>query len=348
MDQPPTHRRQFGSDNHAGMCPEAFEGFARARDGHATAYGDDPWTAEAVAALREVFEIDCDVFFVFNGTAANSLALAACGRSYHGVICHEAAHLHTDECAAPEFFTGGSKLVPLPGSHGKLTPEIVRSAFGGRNDVHTPRAATLSLTQATELGTVYTPDEIAALSETARSLGLRVHMDGARFANAVASLGVAPKELTWQAGVDILCFGGTKMGLPGGEAMVFFNRALAAEFPPRRKQAGQLASKMRFLTAPWTPMLCSGAWLRHAAHANAMAAELAKKLDGIEAARMLMPREANAVFVDLPIETIDTLHAQGWHFYPFVGRTGVRLMCSWDTQPEDIDAFVTDLRRALP
>lgn len=344
--EPP--RRQLASDNNAGICPEAWEALERCRHGHASGYGDDPWTADAAAAVQEIFGTECEVFFVFNGTAANSLALSACGRPFESVLCHEMAHIHTDECSAPEFFTGGSKLVPLPGEHGRLLPETVRTALAGRRDVHFPRAGTLSLTQSTELGTVYSPEQVAALTAEARALGLRVHMDGARFANAVATLGCHPADVTWRAGVDVLCFGGTKNGLPAGEAVVFFNRQLAADFAWRRKQGAQLGSKMRFLSAPWAALLRSGAWLRHAARANAMAAELARQLAEVPGLHLLAPPEANAVFVDLPPHVTEGLHSRGWHFYPFIGTTGMRLMCAWDTQPEDLAAFVADLRQLWP
>jgi threonine aldolase len=202
----------------------------------------------------------------------------------------------------------------------------------------------VTLTQATEVGTVYRPAEVAAIAELAHAHGLRVHMDGARFCNAVAALGAAPAEITWRAGVDVLCFGGTKMGLPVGEAVVFFDRKLSEDFAWRCKQAGQLASKMRFLSAPWLGMLEGDAWLRHAAHANAMAQRLAAGLAGIPGARLLFPVEANGVFVALPDEVQQGLRQRGWRFYTFIGAGGARLMCAWDTQPESVDALLADLR----
>jgi threonine aldolase len=215
------------------------------------------------------------------------------------------------------------------------------------HDEHSSRPRALSLTQATELGTVYSSAEIAALCDAAHARRMRVQMDGARFANAVASLGCAPADISWRAGVDVLCLGGTKNGLPGSEAILFFDRDLADEFARRRKQAGQLASKMRFLAAPWLGVLEGGAWLRHAAHANAMARRLARALETFPRARLLAPVQANGVFVDLPKAAIDVLYAKGWHFYPFVGETGVRLMCSWDTPAEAVERFVADLEQVL-
>src|ERR1051326_3482790 len=223
---------------------------AQANHGHAPAYGEDAWTARAADMIRELFETDCEVFFAFNGTAANSLSLAALCQSYHSVLCHEFAHIETDECGAPEFFSNGTKLLPLKGRFGKLQPDAIRAAVERRSDLHYPKPRVVSLTQSTELGTLYTPEELGAIGAMARSLNLTVHMDGARFANAVAALDLKPKDITWKVGVDVLCFGGTKLGLAVGDAIVFFRKDLAIEFEYRCKQAGQLASKMRFLAAP--------------------------------------------------------------------------------------------------
>ena len=338
---------QFASDNYAGICPEAWRALEAANHGHAPGYGADDWTRAAIDAIRHAFEIDCDVFFVFNGTAANSLALAALCRSTDAILCHAMAHVNVDECGGPEFMSGGAKLVTIDTPDAKLTPTSVVEQCVTPHDEHSSRPRALSLTQATELGTVYTPDEVATLSEVAHALNMKVQMDGARFANAMAHLGCSPADLTWRAGVDVLCLGGTKNGLPGGEAIVFFDRALGDEFARRRKQAGQLASKMRFLAAPWLGVLEDGAWLRHAAHANAMAQRLARGLDSLPGVKMLAPVEANGVFADLPRHAIEALHAKGWRFYTFVGETGVRLMCAWDTPPEAVDSFIADLRTVL-
>jgi threonine aldolase len=338
---------QFASDNYAGICPEAWRALEAANRGHAPGYGADDWTRAAVDAIRHVFETDCDVFFVFNGTAANSLALAALCRNTDAIVCHALAHVNVDECGAPEFMSGGAKLLTVDTPHAKLTPDAVVAKAVTPHDEHSSRPRAVSLTQATELGTLYRRDEIAALCAVAHERGMRVQMDGARFANAVAAQHGTPAELSWRAGVDVLSLGGTKNGLPGGEAILFFDHDLADEFARRRKQAGQLASKMRFLAAPWIGVLADGAWLRHAAHANAMAARLAEGLAGIPQARLLAPVEANGVFVDLPKHAIDALHARDWRFYVFVGDTGARLMCSWDTTPQAVDRFLADLRAAL-
>jgi threonine aldolase len=338
---------QFASDNYAGICPEAWRALEAANAGHAPGYGADDWTHAATDAIRRTFETDCDVFFVFNGTAANALALAAICRNTDAIVCHAMAHINVDECGAPEFMSGGAKLLTIDSPHAKLTPEAVVAAAVTPHDEHSSRPRALSLTQATELGTVYTPSEIAALCDAAHQRRMRVHMDGARFANAVASLQCSPADTSWRAGVDVLCLGGTKNGLPAGEAILFFDRDLADEFARRRKQAGQLASKMRFLAAPWLGVLEDGAWLAHAQHANAMAQRLADGLVTMPEARLLAPVEANGVFVDLPKHAIDTLHANGWRFYVFVGDTGVRLMCAWDTPAEAVDRLLDDLRTAL-
>jgi threonine aldolase len=342
-----TGRRQLASDNYAGICPQAWAALAEANHGHAPGYGEDRWTEEAANLLRDLFETDCEVFFTFNGTAANSLSLASLCQSYHSFVCHEAAHVETDECGAPEFFSNGTKVLTVPGPGGKVTPAAVEHAVRRRSDIHYPKPRAVSLTQATELGTVYTPEELKAIWASAKSLDLRIQMDGARFANAVASLEVAPREITWQAGVDVLCFGGTKNGMAVGEAVVFFDRALAREFDYRCKQAGQLASKMRFLAAPWVGMLREGAWLRNARHANAMAELLHSLVRDLPGARVLHPRQANSVFLELPRPVVDGLRARGWRFYDFIGWGGCRLMCSWDTAEEDVRSFAADLRSLI-
>jgi threonine aldolase len=340
-------RRHFASDNYAGICPEAWSALAEANQGHAVSYGDDPWTARAADLIRELFEAPCEVFFVFNGTAANSLSLAATGQSYHSILCHEIAHVESDECGAPEFFSNGMKVLQIPGPNGKIDPAGIERAVRKRSDIHYPKPRAVSITQASEVGTVYSVDEVKAIWAKTKQFGLRLHMDGARFANAVAALGVKPKEITWQAGVDVLCLGGTKNGTHAGDAVVFFDRGLAEEFDYRCKQSGQLCSKMRFLSAPWVGMLQGGAWLERASHANAMARRLRDALAAIPEVKILFPTQANAVFADLPPHVIFALRREGWKFYTFIGEGGCRLMCAWDTTAEDVDRFVADLKRLL-
>jgi len=340
-----TVRRHFASDNYAGICPEAFAAMTEANHGHEVGYGDDTWTEKAANLLREVFETDCEVFFVFNGNSANSLSLASLCQSYHSILCHEMAHVEGSECGAPEFFANGTKVLLLNGQDGKIDPQSIERAVNKRTDIHYPKPRALSLTQATEVGTLYSRDELGALAGEARRYQLRIQMDGARFANAVVGLGVSPKEITWQAGVDVLCFGGTKNGLAVGEAVVFFNRELAREFDYRCKQGGQLASKMRFLSAPWVGMLQDGAWLRHATHSNAMAKRLEAAIRPLPGIHISYPVQSNAVFARIPDQVTDALHQRGWKFYTRVGGWDEsRLMCSWDTMPEDVDAFAKDMK----
>src|ERR1700686_923396 len=337
---------QFASDNTAGICPEAWAALHAANTGYAASYGDDAWTGRACALIRALFEHDAaEVFFVFNGTAANSLSLAALARSYHGIVCHEAAHVQTDECGAPEFFSNGAKLLPLSGAGAKLSAAAVLQLITRREDLHFPKPRALSLSQPTEWGTLYQPGEIAALSAVAHAHGVAVQMDGARFANALAALpGVTAADLSWRVGVDVLSLGGTKNGLNTTEAVVFFNPALAGQFDCRGKQAGQLASKMRFQSSQWQGVLESGAWMRHALHANAMARRLGSAISAVPGLRLARPVGVNAVFVEMSATAAAAMFALGWHFY-MLADAGYRLMCSWATTDADIGALVGDLRR---
>jgi len=343
----PKRERHFASDNYAGVCPEAWKSLEEANAGHVISYGDDEWTAKASDLLRETFDMECEVFFTFNGTAANSLSLASMGQSYNSILCHETAHVETDECGAPEFFSNGMKILTLAGDLGKIDPPGIERAVKKRTDVHYPKPRAVSITQSTELGTIYQPEEVRAIWAKTKQLNLKLHMDGARFANAVASLGCKPKEITWEAGVDVLCFGGTKNGTAVGDAVVFFNRDLAADFDYRCKQSGQLASKMRYLSAPWVGMLQNGVWLNHAAHANAMAKLLHDELVQIEEVSIMWPTEANAVFAELPPWLVHHQKQAGWKFYTFIGQGGCRLMCAWDTTEKDVADFVADLKRGI-
>lgn len=336
---------QFASDNTAPICPEAWEAVERANAGCLPSYGNDSWTARACDLIREMFGGAAEVFFVFNGTAANSLALAAMCQSYHAILCHELAHVETDECGAPEFFSNGTKLLLLPGEHAKLDPAGIAQAVERRRDIHYPKPRVVSVTQATELSTVYSIEELTAIGETCRRYGLRLHMDGARFANAAAALGVPPARITRDVGIDVLCLGGTKNGMGVGEAIVFFDTTLAGEFAYRCKQAGQLASKMRYLTAPWVGLLESGGWLANASRANAAAARLEAGLSVIPGVEVLGQRQANAVFARLPSALARSLRAEGWEFYDFIGSGGCRFMCSWATTEAEVDALLGDARK---
>ena len=338
---------QFASDNNAGICPAALAALVAANAaGHAGGYGDDRWTERACDLIRATFAAKAEVFFVFNGTAANALALAQVTRSYNSVITHAFSHIEMDEAGAPEFFSGGAKLMLADTPHAKLTPAAVETLASKHRGIHHVKAAALSITQATELGTVYTVDEVRALTAVARAHGLKVHMDGTRLANAIVRLGCSPADLTWRAGVDVLCFGGVKNGLGAGEAIVFFDAALAHEFEWRVKQAGQLNSKMRLVTAPWIGLLENDVWLANARNANAMADRLAAAITRIPGVELTEKVEANAVFADIPVRLQAAVRAKGWRFYTFLGDTGCRLMCAWDTTAEAVDRFAADLASA--
>ena len=339
------HRRQFASDNNAGCCPEVLAALQDSSPGHLVAYGSDAITAKAKDAFRELFETDCEVFFVFNGTAANSLAIGSFCSRHHSILCHRHSHIESDECNAPGFLNQGLRIVIVEGAEGKVDLRSVQEALRGKRDIHASQPRVISLTNITELGTLYRPKEIAELADFAKSKGLAVHVDGARFANAVASADCAPAELSWKAGVDVLVFGGTKNGLAFGEAVVFFKKQDSSDFMYRMKQSGQLASKMRFLAAQWLGLLSNGKWLDHARHANAMAERLYSQISQVETTKLLFPREGNAVFVKIPEPIVARLYELGWRFYTDVGPGGgARLMCSWDTTEHDVDQFVADIR----
>ena len=339
-----TDRYEFESDNTAAICPEAWAALAEANAESAASYGDDKWTERVSQLVCEIFETDCEVFLVFNGTAANSLALAHLCRSFHSVICHEHSHIETDECGAPEFFSGGSKLLPISGADGKLDLAGIEATIVRQHGVHSPKPRVISLTQSTELGTVYRREAIEEIAEFARQRSLLLHMDGARFANAAAALDCAPKAITWEAGVASLCFGGTKNGTAAGELVIFFQKELAREFEYRAKQAGQLASKMRFLAAPWAGLLHNGVWLENARRANRRARELAEKLTATLGLKPVFPCEASAVFLRLPEPLVRQLHGRGWHFYKFIEPDIYRLMCSWSVTEKEIDDFIQDVK----
>jgi threonine aldolase len=334
--------QQFASDNNAGMCPEALETLVRANaEAHAVGYGGDEWTERACDKLRELFETDCTVFFVFSGTAANALALAQICRPYHAAIAHAESHVASDEAGAVGFFSGGASLLTADTPLAKLTPDAVERLAASGRGFHSVKPRALSLTQATEMGTVYSPGELRSLIEMARRHGLKVHMDGARFANAVAALDCSAADLSWRAGVDVMSFGGVKNGLAAGEAVLFFDKGLAQEFEWRVKQSGHLNSKMRLVAAPWLGLLENDVWLRNARHANAMAKRLAQRISQVGGVQLMAPVESNGVFAELPTGAAQRLHAKGWRFYAW--GTGWRLMCAWDTAPETVDRFAADL-----
>jgi threonine aldolase len=334
---------QFASDNTTAICPEAFAALQEANIDAAPSYGDDRWTARVGERVREIFETDCAVYFVFNGTAANALALAQLCQSFHSIICHKTAHIQTDECGAPEFFTKGSKLLTVAGANGKIDMGEVAEIITRQPGLHAHKPRVISIAESTELGTVYTRQELAAIGEFAGSREMLVHMDGARFANAIAALNCAPKAITWEVNVDVLCFGGTKNGLAAGELVIFFKKELARQFEYRLKQAGQLGSKMRFLAAPWLGLLTEDVWLRNARHANQMARRLAEGLRNEAKVHIAFPVEASAVFVRISEQLGRDLQEHGWQFYKFIEPDIYRLMCSWSTSGADVDAFIRDV-----
>jgi threonine aldolase len=337
-----TIRHQFASDNTAAICAEAWTALEQANTSYAASYGEDEWTAKVCDRIRQIFEIDCDVYFAFTGTGANALGLAQVCQSFHGVICHERAHLQTDEAGATEFYTRGAKLFLTKTKDGKIDLNEAEKLFAQQVELHGHMMHAVSIAQATELGTVYAPDEVEAVGAFARTQKMLLHMDGARFANAVASLGCAPKTITWKAGVDILSFGGTKNGVAAGELVVFFDKNFSRDFQYRVKQAGHLGSKMRFLAAPWMGLLNGNVWLQNARHANDAAGKLAQRLRDKAAVESVFPVESNAVFVQLDEQLVRDLHARGWRFYKFVEPDIYRLVCSWSTTDEDISMLVDD------
>src|SRR5712671_420298 len=330
--------RSFASDNNAGVHPEVLEAITRANQGHVVAYGDDPYTRSAIKKFEEHFGPDIDVFFTFNGTGANVLGLQALNRPYHAVLCSDNAHIYTDECGAPEKHTG-CKLIPLPHENGKITLDTVRHAYHGIGDQHHVQARVISITQSTEMGTVYAPAEIQALANFAHENKMFLHVDGARIANAAASLGQTLRQATRDLGVDVLSFGGTKNGALGAEAVVFFDKKLSHDFLYLRKQGMQLASKMRFISAQFDALLTGDLWLRNAQHANRMARLLQKKLSEIPQVKIIYKVEANGVFARIPRGAIARLQKRYFFYVWNEQQSVVRWMCSFDTTEQDVKQF---------
>jgi threonine aldolase len=330
--------RSFASDNNAGVHAEVLEAIRRANEGHVVGYGDDPYTESAVAKFREHFGHEVAVFFVFNGTAANVLSLQALTRSHHAVLCPELSHIYTDECGAPEKFTG-CKLVPLPAPMGKLTVETVAQAYHGIGDQHHVQPRVISITQATEMGTVYTAAEIEGLARFAHEREMFLHVDGARISNAVAAQGLTLRRATRDLGVDVLSFGGTKNGLMGVEAVVFLRPELAREFLYVRKQGMQLASKMRYMAVQMEALLTNDLWRRNAEQANRMARLLEEEVKKIPRVKIVYPVEANGVFAQIPREAIQKIQERYFFYVWSEEESVVRWMCSFDTTEEDVRKF---------
>ena len=336
----------FCSDNASGAAPEILRALEAANDGWAMPYGDDDLTRRLQARVQEIFETEAAVLPVATGTAANVLCLSVMTPPYGAIYCHRESHINVDECGAPEFYSGGAKLVALPGDHGKLTPATLEAAIVDAGDVHSVQPAAVSLTNASEAGTVYTPEETRAIAEIAKAHGLGLHLDGARFANALVALGCSPAEATWKAGVDALALGATKNGVLAGELVVLFDPGKAEELGYRRKRGGHLLSKMRFLSAQLEAYLADDLWLRNARHANAMAAALAEGLAELPGVELSHPVEANEIFVILPEPMIEGLFARGFQFYRWGPETDreVRLVTAFNTDPAHVDAFLSAAR----
>jgi len=343
---PAQSTRSFASDNNAGVHPEVLEAVARANQGHVVAYGDDPYTRSSIKKFEDSFGPEIDVFFTFNGTGANVLGLQAINRPYHAVLCSEFAHIYTDECGAPEKHTG-CKLIPLPHQDGKITLDAVRHAYHGIGDQHHVQARVISITQSTEMGTVYQTSEIKALAEFAHQNKMFLHMDGARIANAAASLGQTLRQATRDLEVDVLSFGGTKNGIMGGEAVVFFNRELARDFLYLRKQGMQLASKMRFIAVQFEALLTNDLWRRSAENSNRMARLLEKEISRIPGVKVMWPVQANGVFAQIPRHAVEKIKEK-YFFYMWIEEECiVRWMCSFDTTEEDIKDFARVVAEAV-
>jgi threonine aldolase len=342
-------RFDFRSDNVAGVAPEVLAALAAAAQGSVSSYGEDPITRRVEDRLADLFQHEVTLFTVATGSAANALALAQLVPGWGATLCHREAHIATDECGAPEFFSGGAKLAPLDGPHGKITAETV-AAYLARDTrgVHHSQPMAISISQSTEAGTCYTPDEVAEIGAAGAKHGLKFHMDGARFANALASLGCHPADVTWKAGVDAMSFGITKNGAMAAEAVVFFDTILAQDFGYRRKRGGHLFSKGRFAAAQFDAELTDGLWLRLAANANAMATRIAQGLAGIPGVSLLHPVEANELFVLMPDALIAALEAAGFLFYRWPAEEGpcIRLVTAFDTEAAYADGLVAAIRKA--
>ena len=334
----------FASDNISSACPEVMEALAKANEANSPSYGEDPWTRDLAVRLGEIFESPVTVFPVTTGTAANALALSTLTPAFGKIFCHELAHINTDECGAPELFTGGAKLIDMPGANGRITAQALEETIYGAGNVHHAQPASVSITQACESGTVYSIEEIEAIAAVAHSHNLSMHMDGARFANALVTLGVTPAQMTWQAGIDVLSFGGTKNGCLTAEAVVFFKPELVGDFPFLQKRAGQLLSKSRFISSQFAGYLADDVWMRNARQANAMAQRLSKGLADLPGLELAYPTQSNEVFVVMPAALIDRLSATGLAINDEeLDGKAVRFVAAWNTTESEVDALLAVL-----
>jgi len=334
----------FSSDNVTGACPEVMDAIVAANEGIVESYGNDKWSLNLQKKLSEIFETDVVVFPVVSGTAANALALSVLSPAFGKIFCNELSHINTDECGAPEFFSGGAKLVTMSSEDGKINAKDLSQNIRGTGIVHLAQPAAVSITQACETGTVYQLEEIKSIAETAHEHGLKVHMDGARFANAIVSLDVSPAEMTWKSGIDVLSFGGTKNGCLTAEAVVFFKPELVGNFPYLHKRSGQLLSKMRFVTAQLEAYISNDVWLRNARNANAMAKLLSEGLAKFPDIKLAYTTQSNEVFVHLPSSTINLLNAKGYNVSEDeLDGKSVRFVTAWNTVSDDIDKLISTI-----
>ena len=336
------NKNSFSSDNISCACPEVMSAVIAANSGNATSYGHDVHSEALELRFSEIFETEVKVFPVVSGTASNALALSTLTPCYGKIFCHEMSHINTDECGAPEFFSGGAKLIPIASDDGKITPEALGSVIRGHGNVHSAQPASLSIAQSTEVGTVYQIDEITALASLAHEQGLTVHMDGARFANGLVALDVSPAQMTWQAGIDVLSFGGTKNGCLAAEAVIFFKPEMVNAFPYLHKRAGHLLSKMRFISAQLEAYVTDDVWLKNARHANVMAARLSQGLAAIAGVKLSYPTQSNEIFAELGDRLIDSLIAQGYDIAlgELDGTAPPRFVTAWDSTADDVDQLL--------
>ena len=336
----------FASDNVTGACPEVMDAVVAANSGIATSYGDDEWSSRLQTKLSEIFETDVEVFLAVSGTASNALALSALAPVFGKIYCHELSHINTDECGAPELFTGGAKLIPMRSSNGRIKPNELAETIRGSGNVHVTQPSVVSITQSCETGTVYQLDEIKAISKIARKHKMSVHMDGARFANALASLDVSPAEMTWKSGVDVLTLGGTKNGCLAAEAIIFFKPDMVGNFPYLHKRSGQLLSKMRFISSQLEAYVTDDLWIRNAQHSNSMAKILSEGLNAFSNIELAYPTQSNEVFVNLPRELIDYLNNAGYDINEEeLDGKAVRFVTAWNSELKDVDRLLEVIKQ---
>ena len=336
----------FASDNVTGACPEVMDAVVAANSGIATSYGDDEWSSRLQTKLSEIFETDVEVFLAVSGTASNALALSALAPVFGKIYCHELSHINTDECGAPELFTGGAKLIPMRSSNGRIKANELAETIRGSGNVHVTQPSVVSITQSCETGTVYQLDEIKAISKIARKHKMSVHMDGARFANALVSLDVSPAEMTWKSGVDVLTLGGTKNGCLAAEAIIFFKSDMVGNFPYLHKRSGQLLSKMRFISSQLEAYVTDDLWIRNAQHANSMAKILSEGLNAFSNIELAYPTQSNEVFVYLPRELIDYLNNAGYDINEEeLDGKAVRFVTAWNSELKDVDRLLEVIKQ---